>query len=866
MPYTPMMLQYFEIKKLYEDHILFYRLGDFYEMFFNDALVASKELELTLTGRDCGMEERAPMCGVPFHSSESYITKLVKKGFKVAICEQTEDPATAKGLVKRDVVRVITPGTVTDSSALVETKNNYLCAICADGEKAGIALVDITTADMYATDITQGDIIERLISELAVYSPSEVITNLSVSELGSAYEYLKTKANAFISCENPMPCADMKLLEEQFGKDFASQENIDSEALSLCAVSALLGYVKETQKTDISYIGKLSYYTNEQFVSIDVNTRRNLELCEAMRTGDKKGTLLWVLDKTKTSAGSRLLRKWIEQPLVSLSGINRRQNAVKALYDNYIVKEELALALDKVNDLERLMTKMVYGTANGRDMIGMLNTIRQIPLVKEQLDKFDSGELCTLGEKLDLLSDIGDYIEAAIVPEPPFSIREGGFICEGFSKEVDELRSFMGEGKSWIAKTEAEEREKTGIKNLRIGYNRVFGYYIEVTNSFKELVPETYIRKQTLSNCERYITDELKKMEEKVLSAQDKVVALEYELFCMLRDFITKNTIRVQQTAAVLAEVDVYVSLADVALKNNYVCPEVDYSDKLEIKNGRHPVVEKTLNGTMFVPNDTELDEKHSLMLITGPNMAGKSTYMRQNALIILMAQIGSFVPATSARIGVVDKIFTRVGASDDLASGQSTFMLEMNEVAFILKNATKKSFIVYDEIGRGTSTFDGMSIARAIAEYTASKKLGAKTMFATHYHELTVLEEQFPSVTNYSIAAKKRGDDVVFLRKIVKGAADDSYGIEVAKLAGVPNSVIKRAKEVLASLESEDETPLSYKKQAIDAESDRMSLNITMEDAAKNEVFEILKKLDINTTSPIEALQKLYELKKYTE
>ena len=867
MPYTPMMQQYFEIKDQYKDHLLFYRLGDFYEMFFDDAITASRELDLTLTGRDCGMEERAPMCGVPFHSADSYIARLVKKGYKVAVCEQMEDPALAKGIVKRDVIRIITPGSVTDGALLVETKNNYLCSLCADISGIGMAVADITTADIFVTDISSDDDdSSKLMSELAAYMPSEIITNMTKDELGVVYEYLHDKLGAFVSLECEMPNADLPLLQKQFGENFEDENGIPVTSPSLSALTALLRYIKETQKTDISYINKLSYYTNEQFLSIDVNTRRNLELCEAMRTGEKKGTLLWVLDKTKTSPGSRLMRKWIEHPLMSLTAIQKRQQAVKALYENYIVKEELSLALEKTNDLERLMSKMVFGSANAKDMVGMLATIRKLPEIKEQLLKIETGELRRLGEELDTLDDIGDYIASAIVDDPPFSIREGGIIRDGFSSDVDELRSLMGEGKDWIAKIEAEEREKTGIKNLRIGYNRVFGYYIEVTNSAKELVPENYIRKQTLSGCERYVTDELKKMEEKILSAQDKIVALEYELFCMLREYITKAVVRVQKTAEIIAETDVYAALADVALKNNYVCPEGDISDKLEIKDGRHPVVEKTLgSGVMFVPNDTELDSKKRLMLITGPNMAGKSTYMRQNALIIVMAQIGSFVPASSARIGIVDKVFTRVGASDDLASGQSTFMLEMNEVAYILKNATKRSFIVYDEIGRGTSTFDGMSIARAIAEYTASSKIGAKTMFATHYHELTVLEDRIPGVCNYSIAAKKRGDDVVFLRKIVKGSADDSYGIEVAKLAGVPNPVIKRAKEVLKSLEGEDVFSMIKKPEADNSDDGGMK-NITIEDVSKNEVFEIIKKIDINTTSPIEALQKLYELKKYTE
>lgn len=862
MPYTPMMLQYFEVKEKYKDHILFYRLGDFYEMFFDDAITASRVLELTLTGRDCGMPERAPMCGVPYHSAENYIARLVGKGYKVAICEQMEDPATAKGIVKRDVIRIITPGTVTEGSLLLDGRNNYLCAIYVEGSRAGFAVADISTAEVFATDFAQGDIISKLTGELAVYSPSEIITNLEESSMDEMADFIRGRLGAFLSAgDTERFSKGLEVLTKQFGEDYLEKNGIDPESPALTALAALLDYLEETQKHDISHINELTYYNNEQFLAIDVNTRRNLELCETMRTREKKGTLLWVLDKTKTAMGSRLLRKWVEQPLVSVNMINTRQEAVKELFSSFIAKEELQIELAGINDIERLLTKIVYGTANGRDLVALMSTCEHLPRIRELLASFSSPELCELYTNIDELSDIKEEIRLAICDNPPFSVREGGFIRDGYNAQVDELRSMMGEGKSWIARIEAEEREATGIKNLKIGYNRVFGYYIEVTKSNIDMVPERYIRKQTLTGCERYITQELKDMEARVLGAQDKIVALEYELFVKLCSYISASVTDIQRTAALLARLDVYVSFADVASKNNYVCPEVDYSDKLDIKGGRHPIVEKYMAGNqMFVPNDAYLDENRRIMLITGPNMAGKSTYMRQNALIVIMAQIGSFVPCESARIGIVDKVFTRVGASDDLASGQSTFMLEMNEVAYILANATKKSFIIYDEIGRGTSTYDGMSIARAIAEYTAGKKIGAKTMFATHYHELTELSETFPCIVNYSIAAKKRGDELIFLRKIVEGAADDSYGIEVAKLAGVPNEVIKRAKEVLESLENGVGIPLG--KGAKKAEEEP---TLSFEDLAKDKIFSMIKHTDLDTLSPIEALQRLYELKKYT-
>ena len=866
MGYTPMMRQYLETKEIYKDHILFYRLGDFYEMFFDDAITTSRVLELTLTGKDCGMEERAPMCGIPYHAADQYIARLVKKGYKVAICEQTEDPATAKGLVKREVVRIITPGTVTEGSLLVDGKNNYLCAIYIDGLRAGIALCDISTADVYATDFADGNIDVKVLNELGIYTPSEVILNVPADNCETIRDFVKIRLGASLSSgEKARFRFDIAALSKQFGEGFLHHTGISEDSAALPALCALLSYITETQKTDISFINKLNYYSNEQFLEIDINTRRNLELCETMRSKEKKGSLLWVLDKTKTAMGARLLRKWIEQPLVSRNLIERRQSAVSELFNDMITKDTLAERLSKVSDLERLMTKIVYNTANGRDLKSLENTAKQLPVIKTMLSAFSSTEMCDLYNSIDTLSDIEKTISEAIVDEPPFSVREGGIFRSGYNAAIDELRSMMGEGESWLVKIEQQEREATGIKNLKIGYNRVFGYYLEVTNSYKDLVPDRYIRKQTLTGAERYITEELKEMESRVLGAKDKVTALEYELFQKIREYIAENITRIRSTAAALSRLDVFASLADVAKKNNFVCPEVDYSDKIYIKDGRHPIVETFLPEGMFIPNDVDLDNNSRLMLITGPNMAGKSTYMRQSALIVVMAQMGSFVPAREARIGIVDKLFTRVGASDDLASGQSTFMLEMTEVAYILKNATNKSFIIYDEIGRGTSTFDGMSIARAVAEYTAGKKLAAKTMFATHYHELCELEETCEGVINYNIAAKKRGDELIFLRKIIKGAADDSYGIEVAKLAGIPNEVTKRAQVILDSLNEGKNIPesrLSVKKK----EKDDGFREISFEDLGKFEVADKLKNLDLNTLTPIEALTKLYELKNLLE
>lgn len=864
MPYTPMMLQYFDIKNQYKDHLLFYRLGDFYEMFFDDAKTASRELDLTLTGRDCGMPERAPMCGVPFHSADSYIARLVAKGYKIAICEQTEDPALAKGLVKREVIRVITPGTVTESGMLNEGQNNYLCAICFSGASVGLSFADISTAKVCATQLADAGT-DKICSELAAFAPKEILSNADRTDYPEIYTFAKDRLGAFFDdtrgelFEN----SNFSELEARFGKEVFASHGLGAGSPAVLALDALVRYIRETQKVDLTYINTLEYYTNELYLGLDVNTRRSLELCETLRTKEKRGTLLWVLDRTKTAMGARLLRKWLEQPLVSVGAILNRQQAVAELADGYIEKEELQNLLGSVGDLERLMTKIVYNTAGGKDLRALYQTISVLAPVKEQLKGMVSPELAKLRDELDELSDIGDYIDRAIVEEPPFSIREGGFIKKGFSPEIDELNDIQTDGKSWIASVEQSERELTGIKGLKIGYNRVFGYYIEVTNSYKEQVPDRYIRKQTLTGCERYITQELKDMEAKILGAKDKVCALEYEEFQKLRGFIAENVVRVQKTADILSKIDVYVSLADVAVRNNYVCPEVDASDTIVIKDGRHPVVEKFLKNEMFVPNDVNLNESERLMLITGPNMAGKSTYMRQTALIILMAQIGSFVPASSARIGVVDKLFTRIGASDDLAAGQSTFMLEMTECAYILKNATARSFIIYDEIGRGTSTYDGMSIARAIIEYTVSKKLYAKTMFATHYHELTELEELCRGVVNYNIVAKKRGDELIFLRKIVRGAADESYGIEVAKLAGVPDEVVKRAGKILANID--EHAPVDPKKNLLPKTGDGVA-TLGLETMVYDKVCEAIKKLDVNTLTPIEALGKLYEMKKILE
>ena len=858
---TPMMEQYFEIKKKYTDYILFYRLGDFYEMFFDDAILASRELELTLTGRDCGEAERAPMCGVPFHSSEGYIGTLVSRGYKVAICEQTEDPALAKGLVKREVIRVVTPGTVIESNLLSETKNNYLCAIFMGENDCGLSFADVSTARVFATYFCGDEIINKLRNELGTYAPSEVVFNLSASKSPEISDFIRSNLGAMLNDNRPtqFQYEDSKSKVRSHFSESIKDSELENKAL-VSSLGALLSYIEETQKKDISYIKDLTVYNDGQYLEMDINTRRNLELVQTMRTKEKKGSLLGIIDKTVSAAGARMLTQWVEHPLLRISDIVRRQNAVEELVGNFILREELRELLSNVLDIERLVTRIVYGTANARDLRAVANTVKILPELKELLYGCRSDELSSLYADLETLDDIYQKIDATICENPPVSIREGGMIAEGFNPDVDYLRSVMTDGKSWISRVAESERERTGIRTLKIGYNKVFGYYIEVSKSFVDAVPEDYIRKQTLANGERYITQELKDMEATILGASDKLQTLEYEIFCEVRQYVADNSARLQRVAALLARLDVYQSLATVAFKNKYVRPEVDKSDVISVKDGRHPVVEQFVKDSYFVPNDVELDtKKNRLMLITGPNMAGKSTYMRQVAIIVVMAQIGSFVPANEARIGVVDKLFTRVGASDDLASGQSTFMLEMNEVAYILRNATKQSLIIYDEVGRGTSTFDGMSIARAIIEYTNGKKIGAKTLFATHYHELTSMEDEFEGIVNYNIAAKKRGDNITFLRKIVRGSTDDSYGIEVAKLAGIPNEVIKRAREVLASVERTAKAigESNAKPQEID------DTLISIDDFVNEQVIEELKAVDINTLSPYEAMSFLFNLQK---
>lgn len=857
-----MMQQYFEIKNKYKEYILMYRLGDFYEMFFDDAKVASKELDLVLTGRDCGEEERAPMCGVPYHAVEGYIGKLVAHGYKVAICEQLEDPSLAKGIVRRDVVRMITPGTLTESSLLDEKKNNYICAVYFGDDAVGVSFADISTGSLAATEFFGDDRMNRLFGEIGVYAPRELVINTPASALGEMETFLRERLYCTIN-ENQKERFSGEAAQAEARVRFAGEtipsefDNTDNPALK--AVGALISYALETQKNDLSNLRSLNYYREGQYLEMDINTRRNLETCESQRRGEKHGTLLWVLDKTKTAAGARLLKNYIDFPLSNPYGINRRQSAVAELCENVVMRGELENALRGILDLERIMTKVVYGSAGGKDLRALAQTAEKLPEIKAQLEGSKCEELASIYSELDTLEDICALISTAIVDDPPFSVREGGIIRDGYNKDIDYLRSIISDSKGWIDRIEETEKKATGIKTLKVGYNRVFGYYIEVSKSFTASVPDRFIRKQTLANGERYITEELKDMEAQMLGASDKIEALEYQLFTEIRLKVAENVHRIQKTAFLLAKLDVYRSLAEVACRNSYCRPEVTYSDEIIIKDGRHPVVEQFSKDTYFVPNDTNLDGgKNRFMLITGPNMAGKSTYMRQTALICLMAQIGSFVPAREARIGVIDKLFTRVGASDDLAMGQSTFMLEMSEVAYILSHATKRSLIIYDEIGRGTSTFDGMSIARAVAEYTLGKKIGAKTLFATHYHELTTMEDEFEGIVNYNIAAKKKGDDIVFLRKIVRGAADDSYGIEVAKLAGVPKEVTKRAKDILSSLEAGGIQVREKKSETTDDD-----FALSFDSMSENEVAEKLRAVDINTLTPLEAINLIYELKK---
>ena len=859
---TPMMKQYFEIKKQYDDTILMFRLGDFYEMFFDDAKTASRELELVLTGRDCGQEERAPMCGVPFHSADSYIARLVAKGYKVAICEQLEDPALAKGLVTRDVTRVITPGTVIESSMLDEAKNNFLCCIFCGKTDAAVCFADISTGAVHLTFIEKFGGGGKIIDELGRFTPSEIIYNGDTAKALKVSDFIKnrlgTAAEKFDDVYFAYGVSAAEVMRH-FGERALDDIGIADAQEAVCALGATLKYLKESQKSDLVNIRGVDFYSDSQFMRLDVSSRRNLELTETMRSREKKGTLLWALDKTRTPMGKRLIRSWIEQPLLSIARITKRHNAVAELLSESVTRRELRESMSDIRDMERLMARVVYGTANAKELKALEITIDLLPEIAGALCSVRSGLLCEIRSNLDRLDDVGTMIGSAIVDDPPFSVREGGMIRDGFNAELDALRDIVANGKDYIASVQTNEQEKTGIKKLKIGYNRVFGYYIEVPNSFSELVPDDYIRKQTLANCERYITQELKELEAKVLGAQDRITGLEYEIFSAVRASVSDELCRIQKTARALAELDVLCSFAQAADANGYVCPEMMADSTLEITDGRHPVVELMLDGAPFVPNDTILDcGNNRCAIITGPNMAGKSTYMRQVALISLMAQTGSFVPAASARLGIVDSIFTRVGASDDLASGQSTFMVEMSEVASILKNATSKSLIVFDEIGRGTSTFDGMSIARAVLEYAADKKkLGAKTLFATHYHELTELEQTIDGVKNYNVSVKKRGDDITFLRRIVRGGADGSYGIEVAKLAGVPASVVNRAKVILQSLEEND----THGAVTVKHESFTDEPQMSFEYARGNELLEKLRALDVNTLTPIEALTKLYAL-----
>lgn len=855
---TPMMKQYFEIKNKYKDYILFYRLGDFYEMFFEDAKLVSRELELTLTGRDCGQPERAPMCGVPFHSYEGYVARLVRKGYKVAICEQMEDPKTTKGLVKREIVRMITPGTLIDASMLDEQRNNFLAGVYGDGEHTGVCFADISTGEVFATVCKER---QELLSELGRFLPKEVLLGRALYTDQTVLDFITDRLEGIYSPlpENGNDDMIAAQIAAQFNIHDFSVVGLDREVSLLRCIGGLLQYLEETQKTSLPCLGKLEIYQQDQYMELDLNARRNLELCETMRSKEKRGSLLWVVDRTKTAMGSRLIRQWLEKPLLNPLHIKKRQAAVGELAKDVMQRTALGDVLKKIFDMERLISRIVYGTANCRDLRALYTAMECLPGLHEVADKLTAPLLKELDSRVDLLADVRETIDCAIVEEPPASVREGGMIRPGYHAEIDELRSLSSGGKGKIVEIEQRERERTGIKNLKIGYNRVFGYYIEVTKSFLTQVPDDYIRKQTLANAERYITEELKSYESTVLGAQERLTALEYELFVELRTQIAAQVHRIQHTAQAVANLDVLCSLAELAAEQNYVCPQVDFSGVIEIKDGRHPVVERMLERSLFIPNDTRLDSRDNrVAIITGPNMAGKSTYMRQVAIITILAQMGSFVPAASARIGVVDRVFTRVGASDDLASGQSTFMVEMSEVADILRFATKDSLLILDEIGRGTSTYDGMSIARAVLEYAADKrKIGARTLFATHYHELTALESLVDGVKNYNIAVKKRGDDITFLRRIVPGGADESFGIEVAKLAGVPNSVIKRAKAVLKDLEN-NMPRIEVREIAREDEP-----QISMLDLGSNQVADKLRAMQVETMTPIEAMNALYELKK---
>ena len=873
---SPMMKIYAETKEQYKDCILFYRLGDFYEMFFEDAIIVSKELELTLTGKECGLEERSPMCGVPHHAAEMYLNKLVSKGYKVAIGEQVEDPKQAKGLVKREVVRIVTPGTNMNVTALDESKNNYLMSIVYVGSGYGIATADISTGDFYMTEV---DSIRTLLDEIYKFNPSEIICNESLYVSGLDVDDIKERMGICVFPQEPYYFDDdicRRLLMQHFKVASMEALGVGDYPMGIVAAGALLQYFYETQKTSLAQLTKITPYTTGKYMIIDTFTRRNLELIETLREKQKRGSLLWILDKTKTAMGARLLRSYIEQPLLAKDQIEARQKAIKALNSSLIDRDELREYLNPIYDLERLIGRIAYKSAGPRDLIAFKNSLIMLPHIKRILAEFDSELIREINEEMDGLSDIASLIDSAIVEEPPIAIREGGIIREGYNEEVDKLREAKTKGKEWIAELEAYERERTGVKSLKIKFNKVFGYCIEITNTYRDTftIPEDYTRKQTLTNAERYITPKLKELEDMILGAEDRLATLEYNIFAGIRDDIAADVVRIQDTAKAVAKIDVFASLAYVAERNNYVCPKINEKGVINIKNGRHPVVEKMIQHDMFVSNDTYLDNSSNrVSIITGPNMAGKSTYMRQTALIVLMAQIGSYVPAETANIGICDRIFTRVGASDDLASGQSTFMVEMTEVANILRNATASSLLILDEIGRGTSTFDGLSIAWAVVEHICNTKLlGAKTLFATHYHELTELEGTLPGVNNYCIAVKEQGDDIVFLRKIIKGGADKSYGIQVAKLAGVPDSVIARAKELVLELMDADISKKAKeiamyagagttKKKAIkydEVDLAQMSLFDTVTD---DDILEEIKSLDIGNLTPIDALNTLYKL-----
>ena len=866
MNMSPMMQEYCKTKEEYKDCILFYRLGDFYEMFFDDALLVSKELELTLTGKDCGLEERAPMCGIPFHAADTYINRLIERGHKVAICEQVEDPKKAKGLVKRAVIRVVTPGTTLDATSLDESKNNYLMSIVSIADRFGCAIADITTGDCFLTEVPNS---QKLVDEINKFSPAEIICNDSFFMSGVDTDDLKERLGICIFSLDAWYFDDdtcRKELREHFHVTNLEGLGISDYDSGIIAAGALFLYLKETQKTALSQMTTIRPYTAERYMLIDSSSRRNLELVETLREKQKRGSLLWVLDKTKTAMGARTLRSFVEQPLIDAEEINRRLEALEELNEKPMLRDEIREYLNPVYDLERLVSRISFKSANPRDMVAFASSLEMIPYIKQVLKDFQAPILKEIYEDMDSLEDITDLIKHAIVDEPPLAQKDGGIIREGFNEDVDKFRSARTDGKKWLTELETKERERTGIKSLKIKYNRVFGYALEVTNTFKELVPENYIRKQTLANAERYITEELKNLENMILGAEDKLYALEYELFSNVRDKVGQEVIRIQRTAKAIAGLDVFASLALVAERNHYVRPKVNEGGIIDIKGGRHPVVEQMIDNDMFIANDTYLDNtKKRISIITGPNMAGKSTYLRQTALIVLMAQIGSFVPADKAVIGIVDRIFTRVGASDDLASGQSTFMVEMTEVANILRNATAKSLLILDEIGRGTSTFDGLAIAWAVIEHISNTKLcGAKTLFATHYHELTELEGKLSGVTNYCIAVKEKGDDIVFLRKMVKGGADKSDGLQVAKLAGVPDSVINRAKELVEELSDADITAAvkdlasPKKKPKVEMDMAQMSLFDTVQD---NDIIEELKGIDIGNLTPMEALNTLYNL-----